>query len=66
MRKLLPYLHDPDGHEVPFCTSQYRTGQVPDAVSTLHHPRERAEHADLVILAGLDRDAARRRARGLR
>jgi catechol 2,3-dioxygenase-like lactoylglutathione lyase family enzyme len=40
---ILPYLHDPDGHEVRFYTSQHHTERAPDAVSIIHDPRETAE-----------------------
>jgi catechol 2,3-dioxygenase-like lactoylglutathione lyase family enzyme len=40
---ILPMLHDPDGHEVRFYTTQHHTDPDPDAVATIHDPRETAE-----------------------
>lgn len=40
---ILPLLHDPDGHEVRFYTTQHHTDHDPDAVTTVHDPRETAE-----------------------
>jgi catechol 2,3-dioxygenase-like lactoylglutathione lyase family enzyme len=35
---ILPLLHDPDGHEVPFYTQEHHT----DGVATIHDARETA------------------------
>jgi catechol 2,3-dioxygenase-like lactoylglutathione lyase family enzyme len=40
---ILPLLHDPDGHEVRFYTTSHHTDSDPDAVVTVHDPRETAE-----------------------
>ncbi|MGH3766350.1 MAG: VOC family protein [Pseudonocardiaceae bacterium] len=42
---ILPMLHDPDGHEVRFYTHAHHTETEPDAVLTVHDPRESAESA---------------------
>jgi catechol 2,3-dioxygenase-like lactoylglutathione lyase family enzyme len=39
---ILPLLHDPDGHEVRFYTTEHHT-EFSDGVTTLHDPRETAE-----------------------
>jgi catechol 2,3-dioxygenase-like lactoylglutathione lyase family enzyme len=43
---ILPYLQDPDGHEVRFYTLQHHTDSDPDHVRTIHDPRESAERAE--------------------
>jgi catechol 2,3-dioxygenase-like lactoylglutathione lyase family enzyme len=43
---ILPELHDPDGHEVRFYTLQHHATPDPDAVTTIHDPRESAERRD--------------------
>ena len=40
---ILPMLHDPDGHEVRFYTTQHHTDADPATVVTIHDPRETAE-----------------------
>jgi catechol 2,3-dioxygenase-like lactoylglutathione lyase family enzyme len=40
---ILPELHDPDGHEVRFYTVAHHTVLEPDAVTTVHDPRESSE-----------------------
>ena len=40
---ILPLLHDPDGHEVRFYTVEHHSDADPDAVSTVHDPKETAE-----------------------
>ena len=40
---ILPWLHDPDGHEVRFYTQEHHTEPVPGQVTTIHDPRETAE-----------------------
>lgn len=39
---ILPLLHDPDGHEVRFYTTEHHT-EFSDGVTTLHDPRETAD-----------------------
>jgi hypothetical protein len=39
---ILPMLHDPDGHEVRFYTSQHHT-ELTDEVMRVEDPRETAE-----------------------
>jgi catechol 2,3-dioxygenase-like lactoylglutathione lyase family enzyme len=39
---ILPMLHDPDGHEVRFYTTEHHT-ELGDGVTTIHDPRETAE-----------------------
>jgi catechol 2,3-dioxygenase-like lactoylglutathione lyase family enzyme len=45
---ILPELHDPDGHEVRFYTLQHHTDLDPDAVTTIHDPRESAQRHERV------------------
>jgi catechol 2,3-dioxygenase-like lactoylglutathione lyase family enzyme len=40
---ILPYLHDPDGHEIRFYTHQHHTEPEPGQVTTINDPRESAE-----------------------
>ena len=40
---ILPYLHDPDGHEIRFYTLQHHTEPSPGQATTIHDPRENAE-----------------------
>ena len=42
---ILPWLHDPDGHEVRFYTQEHHTEPVPGQVTTIHDPRETADAA---------------------
>lgn len=44
---ILPMLHDPDGHEVRFYTIEHHSDLDPDAVSTVHDPRETADRRGL-------------------
>jgi catechol 2,3-dioxygenase-like lactoylglutathione lyase family enzyme len=43
---ILPMLHDPDGHEVRFYTTQHHSGF--DGGTDIHNPRERAEALEQV------------------
>ena len=43
---ILPELHDPDGHEVRFYTLRHHTEVDPEAVTTIHDPRESAERRE--------------------
>ena len=43
---ILPYVHDPDGHEVRFYTHQHHTEPDPGTVTTIHDPRESAERRE--------------------
>jgi catechol 2,3-dioxygenase-like lactoylglutathione lyase family enzyme len=43
---ILPMLHDPDGHEVRFYTHQHHTEPEPGKVTTIHDPKEAAEHRE--------------------
>lgn len=43
---ILPMLHDPDGHEVRFYTMEHHTAMSPDRITTVHDPRETAEHRE--------------------
>lgn len=40
---VLPMLHDPDGHEVRFYTTQQHTSHDPEAVTAIHDRHETAE-----------------------
>ncbi|HZR54299.1 MAG TPA: VOC family protein [Streptosporangiaceae bacterium] len=46
---ILPELHDPDGHEVRFYTIEHHRQLDPDAVTTIHDPRESAERHEQAI-----------------
>jgi catechol 2,3-dioxygenase-like lactoylglutathione lyase family enzyme len=43
---ILPYLHDPDGHEIRFYTREHHTEPEPGQVTTIHDPRESAERCE--------------------
>lgn len=43
---ILPYTHDPDGHEVRFYTHQHHTEPGPGRTTTIHDPRETAERRE--------------------
>jgi catechol 2,3-dioxygenase-like lactoylglutathione lyase family enzyme len=43
---ILPYLHDPDGHEIRFYTREHHTEPEPGQVTTIHDPRESAERRE--------------------
>jgi catechol 2,3-dioxygenase-like lactoylglutathione lyase family enzyme len=43
---ILPYLHDPDGHEIRFYTHEHHTEPEPGQVTTIHDPRESAERRE--------------------
>jgi len=43
---ILPYLHDPDGHEVRFYTHQHHTDHDPHGLTTINNPRETAAAAE--------------------
>jgi catechol 2,3-dioxygenase-like lactoylglutathione lyase family enzyme len=43
---ILPMLHDPDGHEVRFYTTEHHTQAPDDGVTTIHDPRETAERRE--------------------
>jgi catechol 2,3-dioxygenase-like lactoylglutathione lyase family enzyme len=43
---ILPYLHDPDGHEIRFYTHEHHTEPEPGSVTTIHDPRESAERRE--------------------
>jgi catechol 2,3-dioxygenase-like lactoylglutathione lyase family enzyme len=43
---ILPMLHDPDGHEVRFYTTQHHTEAPDGGVITVHDPRETAERRE--------------------
>ena len=43
---ILPYTHDPDGHEVRFYTHQHHTEPDPGMTTTIHDPRETAERRE--------------------
>jgi hypothetical protein len=52
---ILPMLHDPDGHEVRFYTTEQHTSLPADRVTRLDQPRETAERRG----APIDAEAAR-------
>jgi catechol 2,3-dioxygenase-like lactoylglutathione lyase family enzyme len=43
---ILPELHDPDGHEVRFYTTEQHTSLDPGAVTTVNDPRESAQRRE--------------------
>jgi catechol 2,3-dioxygenase-like lactoylglutathione lyase family enzyme len=43
---ILPYLHDPDGHEIRFYTHEHHTEPEPGQVTTINDPRESAERRE--------------------
>jgi catechol 2,3-dioxygenase-like lactoylglutathione lyase family enzyme len=43
---ILPMLHDPDGHEVRFYTTEHHTEMPDGGVITVHDPRETAERRE--------------------
>jgi catechol 2,3-dioxygenase-like lactoylglutathione lyase family enzyme len=43
---ILPMLHDPDGHEVRFYTTEHHTATPDHGVITVHDPRETAERRE--------------------
>jgi len=49
---ILPYLHDPDGHEVRFYTHQHHTDHDLDRITTIYDPRETATAAEATLGSG--------------
>jgi catechol 2,3-dioxygenase-like lactoylglutathione lyase family enzyme len=43
---ILPLLHDPDGHEIRFYTTEHHTDPLAPGITTVHDPRESSDRRE--------------------